>query len=318
MRIGILIAASMAVAAVATAAVFRHDLNMATAQIEGRSESIQTRFGKLEFVVAGAGTPLLMVHGTGGGFDQALLFTDALRPRGFRVIAPSRFGYLGSDYPPDPSSENQADAFVELLDRLGIERIVIAGGSAGALPAAAFALRHPERCAGLILLVPASNLSGKDPVEMSPLQVAAVKRLAGSDFLYWAGLKQARNRLVGTLLATDPALLERASPAERARAEHILQAILPISRRKSGMLNDGYRAGSPVTFDYGKITVPTLIISVKDDRFGTAATARALATRIPHSQLVIYPTGGHIWLGHDQDVAEQIATLVAVNSTVRR
>lgn len=318
MRIGIWIAAGLAVAAVATTAVFKHDLNMATAQIAGRAETIQTRFGKLEFAVAGTGTPLLMVHGTGGGFDQALLFTDALRPRGFRVIAPSRFGYLGSDYPSDPSSENQADAFVDLLDHLGIERIVIAGGSAGALPAAAFALRHPDRCAGLILLVPASNLTGKDPVEMSPLQSATVKRLAGSDFLYWSALKLARNRLVGTLLATDPALLAQASPADRARVERILGAILPINHRTRGMLNDGYRAGSPVTFDYRQITVPTLIISVEDDRFGTAATARTIASRIAHSRLVIYPTGGHIWLGHDQDVAEQIAGFVAANSTRRR
>ena len=43
-----------------------------------------------------------------------------------------RFGYLRSDFPDDPSSESQADAFVDLLDHLGIERVPIIGGSAGA------------------------------------------------------------------------------------------------------------------------------------------------------------------------------------------
>lgn len=255
--------------------------------------------------------PLLMLHGTGGGFDQGLLFAEALRGRDIRVIAPSRFGYLGSSYPEDSSSEAQADAFVELLDRLGIARIVVAGGSAGALPAAAFALRHPDRCAGLILLVPASNLSGKDPVEMTGLQKQAVTRLAGSDFLYWLALKVAREQLVGTLLATDPELVERASPADRQRVQRILETMLPISRRTRGMLNDGYRAGAPVTFDYSAISVPTLVISVEDDNFGTAATARLIAASVPGARLAIYPSGGHIWLGHDADVAEQMAAFIA-------
>jgi dienelactone hydrolase len=40
-----------------------------------------------------------MIHGTGGGFDQGLLFARRLVDAGYRVIAPSRFGYLRSDFP---------------------------------------------------------------------------------------------------------------------------------------------------------------------------------------------------------------------------
>ena len=90
----------------------------------------------MEYAVAGSGPPLLMIHGTGGGFDQGLLFTEKLAAHGVRVIAPSRFGYLRSSFPADHSSEAQADAFVALLDHLKLERVVVAGGSAGFGPLA--------------------------------------------------------------------------------------------------------------------------------------------------------------------------------------
>lgn len=304
-------AAVMLVAAALTFAHFKADLDRAERRLDSASQIIKTRFGDLEFAEAGKGPALLMIHGTGGGFDQGLLFAGALEAKGHRIIAPSRFGYLRSAFPAEPSSENQADALADLLDALGIERIVVAGGSAGALSAAAFALRHPDRCAGLVLLVLASNLGDADPVKMSAWQKAMVERLAGSNFLYWSVAKLGKSRLVATLLATDPALLANASADERQRVDRILETMLPINRRTKGMLNDGHLAGSPVTFDYSAIRVPTLIVSVDDDRFGTAATARRLAEMIPGSRLVIYPTGGHVWVGHDAEVAGEMARFIA-------
>ena len=53
--------------------------------------------------------------------------------------------------------------------------------------------------------------------------------------------------------------------------------------------------------------MPTLILSCEDDLFGTAETARRLAALIPNARLKIWPEGGHIWLGHDADVAHEIA-----------
>lgn len=112
------------------------------------------------------------------------------------------------------------------------------------------------------------------------------------------------------LLATDPALLPRVSPAERRRANDILEQILPISSRWRGMLNDANLAGHPARVDFGRLRMPLLILSASDDRFGTASTARAMAKRVPGSRLVIYPSGGHIFLGHQQDSAAEVAQFV--------
>lgn len=285
-----------AVAMAFAAQAYSADLRDAERRLAGRSELVRTRYGQMEYAVAGKGAPILMVHGTGGGFDQGLTFTESLLPHGFKVIAPSRFGYLRSDFPANPSAERQADAFVDLLDRLGIQRVTVAGGSAGALSAAQFALRHPDRCAALILIVPAANVKGRDPVEMSPVQREAVRRLTTSNLLFWTLSHLARDQMVQTLLATEPDLVRRASAREQARAYRSLDEIMPVERRSKGMLNDARLAGSPAPMAFSGIRVPTLIVSAEDDRFGTAVTARDLAAAIPWARLHIFPDGGHIWV----------------------
>ena len=274
------------------------------------SQLIETASGALEYAIGGRGDPFLMVHGTGGGFDQGLRFGQGLMARGFEIIAPSRFGYLRSDFPEDPSPARQADALAALLDHLGIDRLPVAGGSAGALPAAQFALRHPDRCSALILLVPAMNLENRDPVEFTALQRFAVNRLLTSDAWFWLLSSLVPNQIIGTLLATDPRLLKTVSATERERAHLILNELMPVSARKRGMMNDGHYSGHPADIDLSAITSPTLLISTEDDRFGTAATVRTIASRLPSAQLILYPTGGHIWLGHDDEVADEIAAFV--------
>jgi pimeloyl-ACP methyl ester carboxylesterase len=258
---------------------YRHDLDAARERISGRSQVLQTRWGWLAYAVAGnAGGPaLLMIHGTGGGFDQGLRFADAL---------------------------------AALLDHLGIERIVVAGGSAGALSASQFALRHPARCAGLVLLVPAANVRDRDPVEFTPLQAWLVRRLLSSDLLFWLAEQTMPRMLVGTFLATDPALLDRVTPAERERAFTVLHELLPISARVRGLLNDGQQAGHPARMDFARLAMPVLIVSTEDDRFGTAQTARDIAALLPQARLVIHPDGGHLWLGRDEAVADELQRFV--------
>lgn len=73
----------------------------------------------------GEGNPVLIVHGAGGGFDQGLDMTGALAGHGYRLIVPSRFGYLRSALPDKPTVAMQADTYVALLDRLGADKVVV-------------------------------------------------------------------------------------------------------------------------------------------------------------------------------------------------
>jgi pimeloyl-ACP methyl ester carboxylesterase len=285
---------------------YRASMAGTDARLARRSSLLGTEAGALEYAIAGHGPPLMMIHGTGGGFDQGLLFGTALRESGFQIIAPSRFGYLRSAFPDDASPAHQADVLVELLDALGLQRIPVVGGSAGALTAAEFALRHPDRCSHLVLLVPAANLTGRDPVEFMAMQKMAVNLVLGSDVAFWSLSRLAPGQMMRTLLATDPALLTKVDPGERRRAELILDGLMPISRKTNGLRTDAFWAGTPTSTAYEGIEAPTLILSCADDLFGTAETARLLADRIPGARMTIWPEGGHIWLGHDADVAREI------------
>lgn len=301
----------MVVAAGAYAAgAYRAAKGATGARLALRSSVINTSAEALEYAVAGRGPPLMMIHGTGGGFDQGLLFAHGLRERGMQIVAPSRFGYLRSAFPEDASPAHQADVLAELLDHLEVDRLPVVGGSAGALTAAEFALRHPDRCSALILIVPAANLTGRDPVEFTVFQRFAVDTVLNSDVWFWALTALAPRQLIRTLLATDPALLNRISTEEQDRARLILEGLMPISRKVDGLHTDGFWAGTPSLIAFEKITVPTLILSCEDDLFGTAATARLLVERIPKSRLVVYPEGGHIWLGHDADLADEIVRFI--------
>lgn len=281
---------------------FRVDLRAARERLAGRSRIVATRFGALEYAEEGAGAPVVMVHGTGGGFDQGLEFAAPLAGR-FRVVAPSRFGYLRSAFPDDPSPEHQADAFADLLDALGLDRVAIIGGSAGALSAMQFAIRHPERCSALVAMVPAAYAPGRPPVDPpDPMAAAIIEHALKSDFLFWAGMTLNEDAMIRSLLATDPALVAAAGPGEQARVRAILRHILPVSLRAEGLLNDARLAYDPAPMPLEKIRAPTLALSLEDDRFQTLDAARHIAAVVPGAVLVSYPTGGHVWVGRNEEV----------------
>lgn len=306
-----LMAGALAAAALAYGAGdFRATLAAERRRVAGRALTAATRSGPLEYAVAGQGPPVLVLHGTGGGFDQGLLIAGGLAERGFGIIAPSRFGYLGTPMPVSAGPAAEADAMVDLLDHLDIDRLAVVGASAGALPAMEMALRHPGRCAALALLVPAANLAGADPVAFTMLQERLVRTLLGSDVWFWAALRLAPDRVMRMLLATDPALMDRVSPDERARARRMLHAILPVRERAAGMVADAKAAGGPAGFEPSRIAVPTLVVSAEDDLFGTAATARRLAREIPGARLLVFENGGHIFLGRQDEMSGALAAFL--------
>lgn len=80
-----------------------------------RAKTIQLSYGSMAYVDSGTGEPILVLHGICGGYDQGYnAVADSLPDK--RIIAPSRFGYLGSDVPEDSSPREQAKAYAELLD----------------------------------------------------------------------------------------------------------------------------------------------------------------------------------------------------------
>ena len=292
---------------------FHSDMALAHANAAQGSVLLQTRCGAIEYQEAGTGVPLLAVHGSGGGHDQGMAFAGALAQQGIRVIAMSRFGYLRTPMPADASAAAQADAHVCLLDALGITKAAVMGGSAGAPSALQMALRHPHRVSALVLLVP---LAYKPPTEADsapPMPVwveRLMMRMIGSDFLFWAALHISRDTVIKLVLATPPGLLTTATPKERARINRMLDHILPVSARAAGLISDTAVGKHLTPSALQAVRAPTLLISARDDRYGTYATAQYTASQIAGAKFMGFDQGGHTWVGHDDEVMGAIRTLI--------
>lgn len=295
------------------AGAYRQDMAAARAPLAG-SQVIDSPFGPIEFADVGRGPVVLVIHGSGGGFDQGLAFSERLDRDRFRIIAPSRFGYLRSAMPPDATPEMQADALAYLLNHLEVDQAVIFGGSAGALSAAQLALRHPERCRGLVLGVPALYGPNRAPEERAPAPwpVRVLTDLAlRSDLVFWMAIRIAPDLMTRMVLATEPAVLAAAGPEEAARAKRVLRHILPISARHAGIAMDSATAGSPPPYPLEQLSCPLLAISARDDLYGTADAAAHAAALAPRGRLILFDEGGHLWAGHDAEVWAAVADFVA-------
>lgn len=298
---------------------YSDDINRARTAIRIGSRIENTAAGQIEYAETGSGVPLLSIHGSGGGYDQGLAIAADLIGDGFRVIAPSRFGYLGTPLPSDVSPSAQADAHAVLLAALKIDKAIVVGTSAGALSAIELALRHPDRVAALILIVPASY------APTSPVDIEASRGSrfafwlvnAGADLAWWATEKIAPSMLI-RFIGVPPELLATASPVQRDRAMRTVRMIQPLSERFAGINIDSKPVRDRPPFE--RIKAPTLVISARDDLFNTLPAAEFTAASIPDAELVVYDKGGHLLVGREGEVRSKIASFLAhagVKSTLQ-
>ncbi len=317
MRVLLLVLLMAVLAAVWVRSRFERDLAQATARAAEGSEVLATACGAIEVQVAGEGVPLLIVHGSGGGHDQGMAWARPLTRQGVQVIAMSRFGYLRTPRPADASPEAQADAHVCLMDALGIERAAIMGVSAGGPSALQTAIRHPQRVSALVLVVPIAYLPPTVPGSAPPVSDDKdewLLRLLGSDFLFWTAQKLTLGPLIRHVLATPPEHLDSASASEKARVDELIGRILPVSSRAAGLIDDtrlGKRLGP---YPLERVSSPALLISARDDGFGTYAAAEYTASLIPGAQFLGFDQGGHLLVGHDAAVQAAVLALLARSS----
>ncbi len=186
----IILGGIIAVILIATYPSYRSDIRAARERVISGSQVIETKCGPIEYATMGEGPPVLVVHGAGGGYDQGLWIARDSVGEGFRIIAPSRFGYLRTPLPQDASPAAQADAHACLLDALNISKVAVVGVSAGAPSSMQFALRYPERTSSLVLIVPETYTPEKPVESPSPVPLPFIlSMIFKSDFPLWVAMK---------------------------------------------------------------------------------------------------------------------------------
>jgi 2-hydroxy-6-oxonona-2,4-dienedioate hydrolase len=269
---------------------------------------IPTAAGPREYAAFGSGEPVLVVHGTGGGWDQGLYAARGLAPFGFHLIAPSRFGYLRTPMPAAHGPADEADAFAALLDTMGIRRVTVMSFSAGAAPALQFALRHPERVSALVLVVPAAGGILATTPEGPPAWVMRV--LLRFDLPMWLAMRFLP-QTVSNIVAVPYALLDSLPPAALEQYREGVRLLLPIAQRRRGMMNDARnQTGVEGVYPLDRVTVPTLLVSAEDDLYQTLRVARAAAGRIPGARVIAVESGGHLLLGRGDEIWPQVAAFL--------
>lgn len=174
----------------------------------------------------------------------------------------------------------------QVASRLGLGPFVLAGNSMGGAVAWNYALAHPRKLRGLVL-VDAAGWPSTERREGGPAVFKLLANPLGRTVLRnldpaplaARGLRQA----YGDARLVTPALVDRY--VELARAPGHRQI---LTSQRSG-------PARPVTeATFAAISTPTLVMTGEKDELIPADHARGFARAIPGAKLVVYPEGGHV------------------------
>ena len=267
-----------------------HDtMTEAQKQLLANSTILKTEYGDIEYTVEGKGTPILLIHGAGGGYDQGLWAGKVFFGNSYKFVSVSRYGYLRSPIPDNASIKSQAAAYETLLDNLSIDKIIVVGVSAGGPSATQFANDYPNRCSALILISAVSM--GPAPGDQDPFYVGIIHTIQQSDYAYWLFTRFFQSTILD-MMGIPSQVYETFSPEQKELAQEMLDIMHPMSQRYKGTVNDE-KMIEFYTVPTDNLRAPTLIIHAKDDALVSYKHAENAHSKINQSQLVLYDTGGH-------------------------
>jgi pimeloyl-ACP methyl ester carboxylesterase len=240
-----------------------------TPPVEGAAERLEARAGSVQILRGGDGPPLLFLHAAGGA--GTWLPFHGLLARRFEVIAPDHPGFGGSDDMPEVEAiDDLVYHYLDVLDRLGLERVNVVGGSVGGWIAAELAVHSPHRIERLALLgaaglrVPGNMAT--DVFLMTPDQVVAT-------------------------LYKHPEPVLQAMPAEPD-----VDFILAMQRDMAALARYGwtpYLSDPKLERRLHRVAAPTLVLWADDDRVMPIEHGRRYAERIPDATLRVIEDCGH-------------------------
>ena len=228
-------------------------------------QQVEVAGATISYREAGNGTPLVLLHGIGSasGSWQA---QSAQLSDDFRVIAWDAPGYGGSTPLPEdaPVAADYAAALFGFLDAIGIGTCHLLGHSLGAMMAAAFTARWPNRVDRLVL---ASTAGGYGAPATGPYPEAIQARLHDVETLGPEGLAAKR----------APGLLsDGANPDHLARVRHAMSGIDVGGYRQATLM----LAQGDILADAARISRPTLVISGSADRVTPEELNRRVAETV--------------------------------------
>ena len=289
--------------AVLISAIYFLDIKHSYKRIQGKTSVITSPYGDIEYVESGSGTPVLVIHGSGGGFDQGELIVQAVLGENFHSIIPSRFGYLRSTFKKGATWDDQAKAYAYLLDQLGIEKAAIVALSQGGPSALLFALLYPERVSSLTLISCGVASSESQDQAQANKKGGMWVTIFKHDSLYWAITKLFHGKLI-ELMGANKEVIHSLTSEQREIVNKIIDYMNPVAPRYEGAVFDN-TAKMP-NERIAAIKAPTLIFHAIDDTLQLYHNAEYAASTIPDSRLVRFEKGGHLIISIEQSTIRTV------------
>jgi pimeloyl-ACP methyl ester carboxylesterase len=251
--------------------------------------------------------PIVFLHGASGNLrDQFAAFAKPLEGRAdLLFVDRPGHGYSERGGPENALPSGQAEAIARLMEKRGIPRAIIVGHSFGGAIAAAFAVRHPEKTAGLLFLAPATHPwpGGVDwyyRLAARPI----LGRLFSHSLVIPLGLRRLE-RVTHNVFHPNPrpaAYVETTAPALVLRPGTFRNNAEDVASLHAYVAREAPR--------YREITAPTVIITGdSDDIVLEELHSRGLERDIPGAELITIRN-----LGHKPDY---VATDVAIAAIER-
>ena len=234
---------------------------------------VRTRFAES----GNEGAPaVVMLHGTGAHWET---FARNLGPYGehFRTIA---FDMIGNGFTERPDHPYEIEHYVAhtlaVMDALAIERAHLVGTSLGSWVAAAFALRHPERVAKLVLMSVAGLVASEENMQriVSTRMRAVEDPNRGSIKAMFDHLIADEANRLDDLVTVRQAMYRQPDMVQTMRNTLVLQ---DRAIRERNLLSDD---------DYRSIAHPTLTIASGLDVSEYSNTSRVVAALMPNARVV--------------------------------
>jgi pimeloyl-ACP methyl ester carboxylesterase len=228
----------------------------------------------------GAGTPVVLVHGSGGGLHSLVPLADRLTDS-YELWMPARRGYGPSDVPPTRKSvKDEVGDLAAILGTIGRPAHLV-GASYGATLALHTAAALPDSLLSLAVFEPPLFASGPTVAPLLDRYRAAFERNdAAAMFAVLNELTRVPPPIVTALAAA--AGDRKPDPAEARRSAigwlHDLEALAD---------------DDPDPARWSHLTVPTLILNGADTWEPMPATMDALAAAVPTARRVTWPGQSH-------------------------
>ncbi len=272
--------------------------------LSNKSKIVSTSAGDIEYAEAGEGPVLISLHGSPGGWDQGLVMAMPFIKHGFKVIAPSRPGYLGTSAENGNNYESQADAVAALMDSLGIKKAGIMTASAGGPVGYTLANNHPGRVSALL---PVSAICVKWTDDANLIQQALYMSGAGIaliGFITQRFPKLALSELYERASSLTPQEIKEQvnevikDPVRMNYFIAFIKTMSNIEKRKKGMEIDTFLMNNIKKLPMKNIQCPTLIIHGSADSDSNPDNAEYAASIIKNSRIHWIEKGTHLafWL----------------------